>query len=100
MNENLLKKYAEIKRSKKELEEEEKLLKEQIEGAMEYEGKDREETAYGTFTLAHRTYWTYTDKVKDLEEKVKIKKVEEEEKGIAQPKEKAYLVFKEANNEK
>lgn len=99
MNESILERYSEIKRAKKELEEEEKALKQQIEEVMQEEGKDREDTSFGTFTMAHRTYWKYTDKVKDLEEKVKLKKVEEEEKGLATPNETVYLVFKEAKEE-
>ncbi len=43
-------------------------------------------TDYGTFTMGQRKTYLYTDDVKKLEDAVKIKKVEEEEKGLAQVK--------------
>jgi hypothetical protein len=50
---------------------------------------------YGTFTIAHRTSYIYTEAVKKLEEATKLKKVEEEEKGLAEEKVTEYILFKE-----
>ena len=41
---------------------------------------------YGTFTMGQRKTYVYTDAVKTLEDQVKLKKVEEEERGLAQVK--------------
>ena len=62
--------------------------------AMEKEGEEKVESAYGSFTVGHREMWTYTEKVKELEEKVKLAKVKEEEQGKAKAKVTDYLLFK------
>ena len=52
-----------------------------------------EDPALGTFSVAHKTSWTYSKAVKTLEEKVKIAKVKEQEKGIAKASESNYLLY-------
>lgn len=43
-------------------------------------------TDYGSFSLGQRRSYSYTDAVKKLEEEVKLKKVDEEERGLAEVK--------------
>jgi hypothetical protein len=44
------------------------------------------QTDYGNFTLTQKKSYTYTDEVKKLEEACKLRKVEEEERGLAEVK--------------
>jgi len=78
---NSLKKYAEIKISISQLEEKLKELKPQVLEILEKEKNIK--TDLGQFALTTLTRWTYTDKIKTLNEAVKIAKIEEEEKGLA-----------------
>lgn len=80
---------------------EEKQLKVKIEEAKglivdELKAKDLSsfKTDYGTFTIGTRRSWTYTPAVKKMEEKLKLKKVEEEEKGVAQVKVSEFLTVR------
>lgn len=67
------------------------MLKEQVIDEMKVEGLDSYKTDYGSFSIGRRKSYTYTAAVKALEEQVKIKKVEEEEKGLADVKVTEYL---------
>lgn len=93
MQKQLLRKYRDTQRKKKELELKMQELKDEIIDEMVNEGLEKQETTYGIFTLAYRTNYKYTDEVKKLEEKVKLAKVKEEQKGVADPSETQYLVF-------
>ncbi len=53
------------------------------------EGVDRA----GGYTVSRRSAWIYTDAVKALEEKVKLAKVKEQQKGLAEEGTTEYLVF-------
>lgn len=50
-------------------------------------------TKLGGYTVGRRTLWNYTDSVKKLEEKVKLAKVKEQQKGLAEEGTTEYLVF-------
>jgi hypothetical protein len=52
-----------------------------------------EDPTLGTFSVAHKTTWTYSPAVKTLEDKVKIAKVKEQEKGVAKAVESNYLLY-------
>jgi hypothetical protein len=85
------KEYALIKATIAELEAKEKALKPEILALME---DDKVTTDFGNFTKAKRISWTYSPKLEKLEEDLKVKKHEEEERGIAVATEKEYLLFK------
>lgn len=95
----LMKQLREVADAKKEIELKEKVIKESLLEAMKAERKDSVPSDYGTATIARRTYYTYSDVVKSLESKVKEKKIEEEEKGVAEPKVTEYILFKEPKSE-
>lgn len=93
MNNALLRKYQDIRFKREQLEKEENEIKDQVVKYMQLEGISKEETTWGTFTIASRTSYKYSDKVKALEEKVKLAKVKEEQKGTATPSTTEYLVY-------
>jgi aspartate/tyrosine/aromatic aminotransferase len=89
----LFKKYQELDEEYKKLEERRKEVREAIVEELQKEGISTLDSDHGKFTIATRTSYSYSDKVKALEEKVKIAKVREQQKGIAQTSETQYLVF-------
>ena len=60
---------------------------------------DKAETDFGKFTVGARSTWEYTDKVKKLQEKVKIAQVKEQQKGTAKMNVTHYLVYGEVKPE-
>lgn len=91
MQVELLKRYSQIRRDRKALEDEEEMLKEKIMGEM----KDKSmETIYGKFTIAEKQNYKYSDKIKALEDKVKIAKINEQETGKAKLRITKYLTYK------
>lgn len=93
MDSTLLAEYQALRKKREDLELQESVLKEQIVIAFHKNKQVKSEGEYGTFTLASRTSYKYTEKVKALEEKVKLAKVKEEQKGIALPSVTEYLVY-------
>lgn len=90
---NLYEEYAllEAELAKIELKKEElrgKILEQMIEN-----GEEKVETSIGSFKKTMLKKWTYTDKVKELEEEYKAQKAKEEENDIATYVEKASLRF-------
>jgi regulator of sigma D len=88
------KEYADIKTQIRFLEERESIIKEAIMAELQGAKMDKAETVWGKFTIGTKKNYTYTDKVKSLEDKVKIAKMEEVEKGVAEVQETKYLLFK------
>lgn len=83
----LLKKYADLYDQEKLIKEEREKLREQIVEDFRKNGIESETTDVGTFTRFTRTTsWEYSDKVKQKEEKLKLDKIKEQEKGVATPK--------------
>lgn len=78
---NKIERYAELKIEIAGLEKELEKLKTEIMPEVELLGEVI--VPLGRFSITKLNRWTYTPAVKALEEAVKIKKVEEEEKGIA-----------------
>lgn len=93
MDSNLLAEYRALRQKREDLEFQEGVLKEQIVAALHKEGTTKVENDNGTFTIASRTSYKYSDKVKALEEKVKLAKVKEEQKGTATPSVTTFLVY-------
>ena len=80
---SLYKKYASLNEKLLALEEEKQSLRAEILAELKRSGIDKDETAYGTFSVIKTARWTYTKVVKMLEEKLKIKKIKEEQSGKA-----------------
>lgn len=90
MNIDTLKSYAVVQADIKILEASRDLLKIKILDEME---NDKEQTDFGSFTRAHRTTYVYSAKVNDLSEKLKLRKIMEEQKGIAKGTPTEYLIY-------
>ena len=88
-----LKKYAELQARIKGMELMRDQLKEEIIEELHKDKLEKVESEYGKFTISARRSYTYTESVKKLEEKVKLAKIKEEEKGLATPKVTEYLTF-------
>lgn len=88
-----LKEYAKLQAQIKELEGKRDTIKLEIIDGFHKEGIDKVESDYGRFTIANRTSYTYSEKVKALETKVKLQKIKEEETGVAEARNTEYLVF-------
>lgn len=86
MDQALLAKYVALESSLKKLEEEKESLRSQILLEMQNHSLEKMESEYfGTFSIAKRTTWKYSDKVNIMEEKLKIAKVKEQDREIATP---------------
>lgn len=92
MDTALFKQYAALETKLKELESRKSELKEKILASLEADKLTKAESVFGTFTRATRTSYTYSDKVKALEEKANLAKLQEQQKGIAKAKYTQYLV--------
>ena len=80
---------------RKVLEVKERAIKDALLAEMKREKLSRQESNFGTFTIAHRSSYIYTPAVKTLEDSVKILKDEEQKKGLAEEKITEYILFKE-----
>jgi predicted nucleic acid-binding Zn-ribbon protein len=96
---DLYKQYVDLEKEFKALEEKKQALRDQIVSAMRAEKIEKDATEFGTFTIAKKTSWTYSEAVKKLEDKVKIAKVREQEKGVAKSEVIEYLRFSEKKDE-
>ena len=88
-----IKQYASLVAKIKELEAQRDQLKIEIVSEMEKKNETKSVTDYGTFTRANRASWKYSDAIATMEEKVKVAKIKEQQKGIAKMSETEYLVF-------
>jgi len=91
-----LKRYATIKEKIKELEAELKTLAPEIIEEIKNEGEEEkfiEDPKLGKFTVCYKTTWKYTEKVKELQEKVDLAKDKEQKQGKAKAIESTYLLF-------
>jgi len=86
--------YARLTAQKKDLEGRINALKVDILSEMTEAKVTKIKTDVGNFTKACKTTWKYTDKVKTLEDKLKVEKIKEQEKGDATANLTEYLVFK------
>lgn len=85
------KRLAELKKQKEQIDEEYDGLRATVASQLSgiYTGPIKNE--YGKFVLKPKTSYTYTDKVKKLEEKVDLEKVKEVQQGLAEKKVTEYL---------
>ena len=96
---NLYKEYQKLETQYKILVDLRETMREKIVLEMTKEGTDKAETDYGRFTVGTRSSWEYTDAVKKLEERVKIAKIKEQQKGVATQSMTNYLVYSEVKPE-
>lgn len=94
MQKELLSKYVKLEEKFKSLEEEKKLLREEIVEDFKKNKLEKVESDWGSFTICEKKSWKYSDKIKSLEDKVKIAKDKEQKKGIAEMSTSEYLLFK------
>ena len=90
---NVYKELAKIQAQRKTLEAQEAELKLAIIEDMETRGETSAVTTYGKATISYRTTYEYTEAVQKLNERLKLAKVKEEQKGLATPKQSKYLTF-------
>src|SRR3990167_1839552 len=93
MDQALLAEYKQLEADYKALEAKRVAMRTQIVEMLKVEGVKKAETDYGVFTVGTREVWAYTEKVKTLEEKVKIAKQKEQQKGLAKSTVTEYLVY-------
>ena len=91
---NLYKQYAQIKKDLELLQNEESILRDAILQDMRDKKVIKEKFEFGQFTVGCRKSYTYSTKIKDMEDKVTIAKIKEVEKGKAKFKETNYVVYK------
>jgi hypothetical protein len=85
---------AAIALQKQELANKEEVIKDALLTEMHKAGVEKEATDYGTASISRRKSYTYSDVVKKLEDKVKIKKDEEVKQGLATVKETEFITFR------
>lgn len=93
MQKELYKEYALLESEYKRLESKREDLRVRILADMLQSDASKVDTDFGSFTVAKRIRFEYSDAVKKLEEKVKITKGREEKKGVAVRKESKYLLY-------
>ena len=74
----------------------EKALKDELMNQLAKLGKDKEETPFGIFTIAHRPKYTFSKAIQKREEALKIAKVDAIEQGKVTVEMSDYVLFKEA----
>ena len=90
----LYKEYARLDTKTKEWTEKRDAVRAQLLEEMQMHDIKTDITPYGTFTVTNRTTYTYTPAIKALEEKVKIKKLDEVEQGLAKKSVSSFITYK------
>jgi hypothetical protein len=93
MTEELYKQYADLDAAIKQLEFKKIDMRAKILETLVSTNQEKVETSVGSFTVAKKIKWTYSDTLKQLEEKLKIKQLNEQTKGVAQASESNYLLY-------
>ena len=99
MTPDLVKEYADIKNSIKDLSAKAKEIESTILFGMQQQEMKSFKSAHGTFSMVARKIWQYTEMVVELELQLKSKKVAEEESGTAKFIESPSLRFTAPKNE-
>ncbi len=92
----LAQQLAEIVSEKKSLEIKEGAIKEALLAEMHKENKDKETFEFGTVSVTTRRTYIYSEAIKKLEDKIKIKKDEEVKTGVADEKVTEFISFRES----
>lgn len=96
MNKKALSEFVKVTSEMKALEEKREALRVAILEDMEAENLNKVESDYGTFSVAQRTSYEYTEAIAKLKEKVKLAELKEQKMGKAKEKVTSYLYFKAA----
>ncbi len=83
VSEKLLNEYASLSLQIKDLEAQRAAIKPELVEQFSTQGIEKMESDIGTFSIVRISSWKYSKKVVEQEEKLKIAKVREQEKGIA-----------------
>lgn len=89
---------ASIALDKKELANKEEVIKDALLAEMHKENVTKVPSEIGTASITTRKSYTFTDAVKKLDEKLKIKKDEEIKKGLATITESQFVTFRVNND--
>jgi len=92
---NIYNQYKELNRQYKALE----LTLEDLKQVIMADMKEQSLTKNEGFTLCSKKKYTYSPAVTDLADNLKIKKIEEEEQGIAEVSYTEYITYKETLNQ-
>lgn len=93
MNKSLLQKYVEAKILAKNIAQQIETMGEEILKDFKKNKLEKVESEMGNFTISRRTSYTYSKKIKALDEKLKVEKLKEVQKGTAEEKVTEYLLF-------
>lgn len=96
MNKELFKKYEKLENEYREIEIRKNELREEIVKEMIKNKLDKAETDFGSFTVAYKKSWIYSKSISKIEDKLKMAKIKEQEKGIAESSETEYLLYKKS----
>lgn len=91
---NKLQQYIKLEIEYKELEARKQALRLEILNEMNKEKMQKVDTDFGSFTVCTKKSWKYTPAVSALEEKLKIARIKEQDRGVAKAVESEYLLFK------
>ncbi len=95
MQNKLYKEYVELNAKFAELEKQKEVLREAILLDLEKNKIEKIETDFGSFTVCKKTSWKYTEKISKIEDRLKIARIQEQNKGIATSTTSNYLLYKE-----
>lgn len=90
---NIYKQYASVRLELEKLEEKAGALKVQILEDLKSRNIKKDENSFGVFSLCSKKNWSFSPKIKKLEENLKIAKYTEQEKGIAKVDITEYLTW-------
>lgn len=90
---NKYEKYAKLKAAAKAVADEIKLLEEDIFADLEEKGVDQYKNDLGTFSITYRKTWDYPDEIYHMEEELKLRKKQLQQKLIAKPYTNPYVRF-------
>lgn len=99
MKSQLLAKYVELYKESARIETEREAVRDELIVLMKAEGKEKEVSELGTFTIGHRLSWKYSPALVKKEEQLKIAKMREQDKGIAKSTDAPYILYKAPKEE-
>lgn len=92
-------KYSELKSQIAELEEQARLLGEEILEKMQKQDIQKYKTSFGTFSIGHRRQWDYPDYVRELTEELKLTTLKAKRNGDAKASKVPFLAFRARSEE-
>lgn len=83
-NQSLLEQYVILDGEYKALESKREALREEILFDLKKNKKESVKMSFGVFTVVKKKLWKYTPAIKKIEDRLKIAKAKEQEKGLAE----------------